>query len=268
MRLEDDELVFYDFEWLVDNNLVSHDKQYVSPFFGLDISPHIREAKTFRFGIRLKNTEYDTKAVLFLYVHYLDSLAIGVTDVECFIDRQAVKLFPTFRDSQTLIFESKEIWAADCLLDYKFPLKYRIYPTNSHFGYSMDRQVLGDFGFEQFDTNFGREMWTAACQRRHTDCEFIVNEKSFPAHRVVIAARCPALIVDDERIEIADADDVIFEAFLYFVYTGEIPPMDPNRYREFVRLVFKYVSRIVDDVADPPINESTSADRQSIVAIR
>ena len=28
MRLEDDELVFYDFEWIVDNNVVSHDKQY------------------------------------------------------------------------------------------------------------------------------------------------------------------------------------------------------------------------------------------------
>ena len=26
MRLEDDELVFYDFEWLVDYNVVSHDK--------------------------------------------------------------------------------------------------------------------------------------------------------------------------------------------------------------------------------------------------
>ena len=139
MRLEDDELVFYDFEWLVDNNVVSHDKQYVSPFFGLDISPHIREAKSFRFGIRLKNVIYDTKAVVFLYVHHLDSLGIGVTDVECFIDKETVKLCPTFRDAQTLIFESKEIWAADCLLDYKFSLKYRIYPTNSHYGYTMDR---------------------------------------------------------------------------------------------------------------------------------
>ena len=276
MRLEDDELVFYDFEWIVDNNVVSHDKQYVSPFFGLDISPHIREAKSFRFGIRLKNVIYDTKAVVFLYVHHLDSLGIGVTDVECFIDKETVKLCPTFRDAETLIFESKEIWAADCLLDYKFSLKYRIYPTNSHYGYTMDRQVLGEFGFEQFDTNFGQEMWAAACQRRHTDCEFIAKGKSFPAHRVVVTARCPAMIDWEQfdagetecRIEIADADDAIFEAFLYFVYTGQIQQMGPDRYREFVDLAVKYVRRIADDGADSSINEPTPAVEQSTVDTR
>lgn len=218
MRLEEDEQVFYDFEWIVNNNVASYDKQYVSPFFGLDISPHIREAKTCRFGIRLRTVSLDTKAVVFLYVHHLDSLGIGVTDVECSIDgHQIVKLRPTFRDDQTLIFESPEIWASECLLNHKSTFKFRIYPTNSMFGYTMDRQILGEFGFEQFDGNLGQELWSAACRRMLTDCEFLVNGKTFPAHRAVVTGRCPTLIdwenVDagtECRIRIVDTDDAIF----------------------------------------------------------
>ena len=48
------------------------------------------------------------------------------------------------------------------------------------YGYTMDRQPLLDYGFEQCDANFGEEMWSSAQKRELTDCEFIVNQTVFP----------------------------------------------------------------------------------------
>uniref|UniRef100_A0A0P6DRW7 BTB domain-containing protein n=1 Tax=Daphnia magna TaxID=35525 RepID=A0A0P6DRW7_9CRUS len=259
MRLDEDELVFYDYQWVVNNNVVSQDKQYVSPFFGLDISPHIRDAASFRFGIRLTTAESKVKAVVLLYVHYLDTLGIGVTDVECFIDvSQSLKLSQKFRDAQTLIFESQEFYPATengVLVQEAFVLIYRIYPTNSFYGYTMDRQPLLDYGFEQCDTNFGEEMWSAAQKQKLTDCEFVVNQTVFPGHRAILAARCPALVdwrhldADYATIPIVDTDEAVFEAFLYFLYTGQISlPVDADMYRHFVDLYIKFIKRLPDEI--------------------
>lgn len=274
MRLEEDELVFYDYQWVVKNNVISEDKQYVSPFFGLDISPHIQEAASFRFGLRLITSIESrvVKAVVLLYVHYLDTLGIGVTDVECFInDSESLKLSQSFRDAQTLIFESKELFLATdngVLMQESFIMVYRIYPSNSMYGYTMDRQPLLDYGFEQCDANFGEEMWSSAQKRELTDCEFIVNQTVFPFHRAVLASRCPALAdwrhLDHPSIPIVDTHEAVFEAFLYFLYTGQISlPVDTDMYREFVDLFIKYIRRIPDEIGAtntiPSLNESSPA---------
>lgn len=264
MRLEDDELVFYDYEWTIYNNVVSDDKQYVSPFFGLDISPHIREANAFRFAIRLTKIENQVKAVVYLYVHYLDTLGVGVTDIECFVDEKQIKLMASFRDSQTLIFESREFPAQECLLQDKFYLNFRIYPTNSSSGYTMDCLPIGDYGFQQFDVQFGEDVWSAAKKQLLTDCEFLVNDTIFHAHRAIVAARCPALAdwnnIDPNiccQITVLDMNDIVFEAFLHFLYTGQIMPMDPNMYRAFANLAIKYIRRNADDIheADQTLDE-------------
>jgi len=283
MRLEDDELVFYDYQWVVKNNVISEDKQYVSPFFGLDISPHVHEAASFRFGLRLRARAESrvVKAVVFLYVHYLDTLGVGVTDVECFInDSESLKLSQSFRDAKTLIFESKEVFLATdngVLNQESFIMVYRIYPSNSMYGYTMDRQPILDYGFEQCDANFGEEMWSAAQKRELTDCEFVVNQTAFPFHRAVLAARCPALAdwrrLDHPSIPIVDAHEAVFEAFLYFLYTGQISlPVDTEMYREFVDLFIKYVRRIPDEIGEanaiPSLNESSSTSMVSTVNIR
>jgi hypothetical protein len=271
MRLEDDELVFYDYQWVVKNNVISEDKQYVSPFFGLDISPHVNEAASFRFGLRLRTSVESrvVKVVVLLYVHYPDTLGIGVTDVECFInDNDSLKLSQSFRDAKTLIFESKELFLATdngVLVQESFIMVYRIYPSNSMYGYTMDGQPILDYGFEQCDTNFGEEMWSAAQKRELTDCEFVVNQTVFPFHRAVLAARCPALAdwrhLHHPSIPVVDAHEAVFEAFLYFLYTGQISlPVDTDMYREFVDLFIKYVRRIPDEIGNaiPWLNESSS----------
>jgi hypothetical protein len=271
MRLEESELVFYDYQWIVKNDVISEDKQYVSPFFGLDVSPHIQEAASFRFGLRLRTSVESqvVKAVVLLYVHYLDTLGIGVTDVECFInDSESLKLSQSFRDAQTLIFESQELFLATdngALIQESFIMVYRIYPNNSMYGYTMDRLPLLEYGFEQCDANFGEEMWSAARKREWTDFEFVVNQTVFPFHRVVLAARCPALVdwrhLDHRSIPIVDTHEAVFEAFLYFLYTGQISlPVDTDVYREFVDLFIKYVRRIPDEIGAaiviPSLNES------------
>lgn len=277
MRLEDDELVFYDFEWVVSNNTRSDDKEYVSPFFGLDISPHIKESCPFRFGIRLIQTEDQLKAVLYLYVHFLDILSVGITDVECFIQEKHVKLFTTFHDAQTLIFESHEFRPIECMFERIFHVHYRIYPTNYSFGLTIDRLPLGDYGFQQFDTNFGVEMWAAARNQLLTDCQFIVNQTIFHAHRVIVASRCPALVdwnnFDSKtacQITVSDTDERVFEALLYFLYTGQVMSIDPEMYPTVSNLIIKYVKRNASDIfeAAPTLVDEQSSVTESPVDIR
>lgn len=264
MRLEEDELVFYDYEWTIYNNVVSDDKQYVSPFFGLDISPHIREANAFRFAIRLIKMEIQVKAVVYLYVHFLDTLGVGVTDIECFIEEKPIKLLATFRDSQTLIFESREFQVTKCLNEEKFYLNFRIYPSNVSPAYTMDCLPIGDYGFQQFDIRFGEDMWSAARKKLLTDCEFLVNDTIFYAHRAIVAARCPILVdwhslslSNKWQIIVFDINDTIFEAFLYYIYTGQIMPIDPDMYRALANLIITHVRRNTDDLheSNQPLDE-------------
>ena len=82
--------------------------------------------------------------------------------------------------------------------------------------------------------------------------EFTVDGKTFPAHRFILAARCPALaalVVAAESspsslttINIDTMDPVAFEALLYFIYTGMIktstidePLLDAAKHSEWKR---------------------------------
>ena len=64
------------------------------------------------------------------------------------------------------------------------------------------------------------------------DVTFIVGNKSFRAHRHVLAARSPAFraeLLDPTKedptkpVKVDDMDPVIFEALLYFMYTDTLP---------------------------------------------
>ena len=285
MRLSDDELVFHDFRWhfqLASKSV--QDVQYVSPFFDLDVSPHCLNANNLRFAVRLKKSEDNQHIhiVHYLYVHHLDVMGVGLTDVECsFLDNKQSKMAVRFRDDRTLIFETVSIpIEINSLTNRSIDINYRIYPTNSSSGYTMDGRIIDDYGFERIDVDFGRQMWRSAKKRRFTDCEFLVGCRILPAHRSVIAARCPKLIrnwtdVDQDRstITVLDNHD-IFESFLYFVYTGQVMAdacgSDPELYGRLVQLIVYYVGgRNGHTAALPPLEmDVPSLDIGSTVIIK
>ena len=92
--------------------------------------------------------------------------------------------------------------------------------------------TVAEFSYQLRDSLFAKELWDSAVNKERTDVEFTVDGKTFPAHRFILAARCPALaalVVAAESspsslttINIDTMDPVAFEALLYFIYTGMI----------------------------------------------
>ncbi|XP_026409919.1 BTB/POZ and MATH domain-containing protein 3-like [Papaver somniferum] len=55
----------------------------------------------------------------------------------------------------------------------------------------------------------------------HSDITFQVGDKSFKAHKSILAARCPPL--DTETVAIEEFDPFAFKAMLLFLYSDELP---------------------------------------------
>ena len=91
-------------------------------------------------------------------------------------------------------------------------------------------EAVGNFPDHLFDSKI-EELWTAAVNREFTDIELIVADRTFPAHKAIVAARSPvfgAMFRSDmiesrtNRVNIDDTDPFTFEVFLKFVYTGKL----------------------------------------------
>ena len=100
-------------------------------------------------------------------------------------------------------------------------LTFRFYVTGSVDSYSYQRS----------DIRLGGQLWAAAEAKHQTDVEFIVGDRSFWAHKFILAARSPVLkamfganMIESRtgRVRIDDADPETFDRFLHFLYTGQL----------------------------------------------
>lgn len=82
------------------------------------------------------------------------------------------------------------------------------------------------------DSLFSQELWASRINKERTNVEFQVGGKTFPAHRALLAARCPELAAlipaesspspSTPSVSLPDMDPIVFEDVLYFLYTGSI----------------------------------------------
>ena len=95
--------------------------------------------------------------------------------------------------------------------------------------------TVENYDYNQTDDLLNTQLWSAVLQRRSTDVELVIGgggataDRVFPAHRSILAARSPFFRAkfeenqSDQTLHIGDADSVIFEQLLRFIYTGERP---------------------------------------------
>ena len=86
-----------------------------------------------------------------------------------------------------------------------------------------------NFEYQLVDAMWTQQLWGAAQTKQLSDVEFLVDGKSFGAHRFIVSARSPvfAAIFSSDMTEgntgtvtINETDPGVFETFLKFLYTG------------------------------------------------
>ncbi len=83
---------------------------------------------------------------------------------------------------------------------------------------------------ERTDHLLGQQLWLAAVNQQGTDFELVAQERRFPIHKFIIAARTPRLALHIGFVEaqpegerwITLENASILEQFLKFIYTGEL----------------------------------------------
>ena len=99
----------------------------------------------------------------------------------------------------------------------------------------MLKESTENYSFCLVDRLHGDQLWSAATDRRFTDVEFAVDDKSFYAHRAILAARSPhfaKMFGTGEKLakyEIASCDPCAFKQLLLFVYTGGLQATVDNK---------------------------------------
>ena len=86
---------------------------------------------------------------------------------------------------------------------------------------------------DRFDHRLGQQLWKSLTEESMTDVELFVGQRSFHAHKFILASRSPVfsakLDYSTQRVEILHTDPDIFHQFLYFLYTGRLEhPVGPE----------------------------------------
>ena len=94
-----------------------------------------------------------------------------------------------------------------------------------------------NFDYQLVDDTWLDELWKAAQTKQLSDVEFLVDGKSFGAHRFIVSARSPVFAamfssdISSDMVEantgkvvINDTNSGVFETFLKFLYTGTLEP--------------------------------------------
>ena len=96
-------------------------------------------------------------------------------------------------------------------------------------------EIIDNYCYKRIDSLMGDQLWMAAKNSQGTDFEFVVQERVFPAHRVILSARSPvfATIMENmpevSKLVITDMKPDLFQHFLFFLYTGHLSTTAHNQ---------------------------------------
>ena len=186
-----------------------------------------KHVKSIRLGVSMSRPleEYANKSKLkiFCYLNHLEKqMGLYIKSVTCSYEQNRIL---ELKRSGEEDFLGGELLTAEILqsipADHLQTLTFRFYVIGS----------VDSYPFQRCDIRMGKQLWTAAKDTQLTDVEFIVGDRSFWAHKFILAARSPVLkamfgadMIESRtgRVSIDDADPDTFQQFLYFVYTGQL----------------------------------------------
>ena len=135
-----------------------------------------------------------------------------ITGIVCTVD----KVFCFVMDRDKL---SKTLWKLcfDVNVDRSCTLTFRVH---------LMERVL-HYKHQLVDSLFSDHLWEAAQNKFMTDIDFFVEGKHISAHRAVLDARCPALLISGVKL-MEDVSADTFSTLLHFIYTGQLDKV-PSR---------------------------------------
>jgi speckle-type POZ protein len=181
-----------------------------------------RGEKGFRVG--LKN--HAPNPVLFIMAIDIGKIGMKVEDVLCGI--QGSGIGPAKMATMT----KKDIGDGGSLQLFTVPLTKKVIGNwTAVFRICIEGTDPG-YSYQLCDRLAKDQLWAALKnQQSLADVEFIVKDKTFPAHRAILAARSPVFADEFEKvqpgkdgphqIQINGVEPSTLENILYFVYTGE-----------------------------------------------
>jgi hypothetical protein len=180
-----------------------------------------RGEKVFRVGV--KNNTVDS--VLFLVAIDLGKIGMKVKDVKYGIQGSGIGLATMEEMMKENVGDGGSLQLFTIKLDEKilgnctFSFRICIEGTDPGYSYQLSDRLAKD------------QLWAALKIQNWTDVVLIVKDKSFPAHKAILAARSPVFADEFERvrpvkggphqIRIDGVEPSVVENFLHFIYTGE-----------------------------------------------
>lgn len=210
-------------------------------------------AESFRAG--LKNAPTPT---LFFITTNLNKMGMLVTRV-LFSSKSKEK------ENQRMGIEPNEEYdESGCVQVFTAQLESLQTGNQSFFFQIHIEKIVEDYYIMRKDSLLKEQLWSSAVNRIGTDFEFITEDKIFPVHKFVIAARSPVFanlaglkqkLPDEKDTPQAIAlkqkpesvDAASMEQFLKFIYTGEL---EGSVEKELMTLATTYEVKTLEELCD------------------
>ena len=219
MFLKENERVFHDYRWTVDNVNIQRHVKLVSPEFGFD---GIRTI--FRLSARFANSNgfFDKcQTIVCLAVRDADYLGIDIQSVECTVNNKTIHLSSANSSAKRpftniQLFRSEELAIRRTETGDSFAISCRIEMSNSSKGIDHSRTC----GFQLADADFP----PPPPPHSSADCQFEIANRVFPAHYAIVSARSRLLAqsIRQGRAKVANIHPEAFNMLLHFLYTGRV----------------------------------------------
>jgi speckle-type POZ protein len=219
------------YEWIL-GNVDGEPKTFASKMI------LFRGEKVFRVG--LKNLA--DKPVLFFMAIDLNKMGMKVEQVMC-------------SDVPTMMLEMEKQNIGDEGSLQLFTIEFKSKFTGTYGTFLFRIQMEGsvpEFSYQLSERLAKNQLWDSATvnsQRSAVDVELNVRDRTFSAHKAILAARSPVFANEfaktqpltngqPQKIQIDGVEPSTVEQFLYFIYTGESISSFANE--ELLKLAVKY----------------------------
>jgi speckle-type POZ protein len=199
-----------------------------------------RGEKVFRVGLQ----NHAKSPILFFMAIELNKIGMEVEDVTYGIQGSG-----TSPATMMEIKREKEIGINGSLQLFKTPLEKKVV-GNCTFVFRICIKGTYGYSYQLCDRLAKDQLWAAFKNHQHlADVVLIVKDKTFPAHKAILAARSQVFADEFEKVQpvkdvphlqirIDDVETATVEKFLHFIYTGE--PMGTLADEELLKLADHY----------------------------